>query len=94
MGLKVLYHLNTGNIRGIPEEARWAESMGYDGLCTEETGHDPMFPLVLAATTTSRVTLEPRVPSPSLALPWSSPMPPWTSRPFPKDVSASGWEPR
>ena len=61
MGLKVLYHLNTGNIRGIPEEARWAESMGYDGLCTEETGHDPMFPLVLAATTTSRVTLEPRV---------------------------------
>ncbi len=61
MGLKVLYHLNTGNIRGVPEEARWAESMGYDGLCTEETGHDPMFPLVLAATTTSRVTLEPRV---------------------------------
>ena len=61
MGFKVLYHLNTGNIRGIPEEARWAESMGYDGLCTEETGHDPMFPLVLAATTTSRVTLEPRV---------------------------------
>ena len=61
MGLKVLYHLNTSNIRGIPEEARWAESMGYDGLCTEETGHDPMFPLVLAATTTSKVTLEPRV---------------------------------
>ncbi len=61
MGFKVLYHLNTGNIKGIPEEARWAESVGYDGLCTEETGHDPMFPLVLAATTTSRVTLEPRV---------------------------------
>ena len=61
MGFKVLYHLNTGNIKGIPEEARWAESMGYDGLCTEETGHDPMFPLVLAATSTSRVSLEPRV---------------------------------
>ncbi len=61
MGFRVLYHLNTGNIKGIPEEARWAENLGYDGLCTEETGHDPLFPLVLAATTTSRVSLEPRV---------------------------------
>ena len=61
MGFRVLYHLNTGNIKGIPEEAKWAEGMGYDGLCTEETGHDPLLPLMLAATTTSRVTLEPRV---------------------------------
>ena len=61
MGFRVLYHLNTGNIKGIPEEARWAENLGYDGLCTEETGHDPLFPLVLAATTSSRVSLEPRV---------------------------------
>ena len=61
MGFRVLYHLNTSNIKGIPEEARWAESVGYDGLCTEETGHDPILPLLLAATTTSRVTLEPRV---------------------------------
>ena len=61
MGFRVLYHLNTSNIKGIPEEAKWAESIGYDGLCTEETGHDPLLPLALAATTTSRVTLEPRV---------------------------------
>ena len=61
MGFRVLYHLNTGNIKGIAEEARWAENIGYDGLCTEETGHDPLFPLVLAATTTSHITLEPRV---------------------------------
>ena len=61
MGFRVLYHLNTGNIKGIPEEARWAENIGYDGLCTEETGHDPLLPLALAATSTSRVTLEPRV---------------------------------
>ena len=61
MGFRVLYHLNTSNIKGIPEEARWAENIGYDGLCTEETGHDPLLPLALAATTTSRVTLEPRV---------------------------------
>ena len=35
--------------------------MGYDGLCTDETKHDPFFPLVLAAQATSRVTLETRV---------------------------------
>ncbi len=61
MGFRVLYHLTTANIKGIPDEARWAESIGYDGLCTEETGHDPLLPLALAATATSRVTLEPRV---------------------------------
>ncbi len=61
MGFRVLHHLNTSNIKGIPEEAKWAEDIGYDGLCTEETGHDPLLPLALAATTTSRVTLEPRV---------------------------------
>jgi len=37
MGFKVLYHLTTNNLKGIAEEAKWAESMGYDGLCTEET---------------------------------------------------------
>ena len=61
MGFRVLYHLDTSNIKGIAEEARWAEEIGYDGLCTEETGHDPLLPLALAATSTSRVTLEPRV---------------------------------
>ncbi len=61
MGFRVLYHLNTGNIKGVTEEARWAEGIGYDGLCTEEAAHDPLLPLALAATATSRVTLEPRV---------------------------------
>ena len=61
MGFRVLYHLNTGNLKGVAEEARWAESMGYDGLCTEEAGHDPFLPLMMAASTTSRVTLETRV---------------------------------
>jgi probable F420-dependent oxidoreductase len=61
MGFRVLHHLNTSNLKGIPEEARWAESMGYDGLCADETGHDPFFPLLLAASATSRVTLETRV---------------------------------
>jgi len=61
MGMRVVYHLNTGDLKNIPEEAPWAESMGYDGLCTDETGHDPFFPLLLAAGATSRVTLETRV---------------------------------
>ena len=61
MGFKVLYHLTTNNLKGIAEEAKWAESMGYDGLCTEDSAHDPMLPLLMAASTTSRVTLETRV---------------------------------
>jgi len=61
MGFKVLYHLTTANLKGIAEEAKWAEDMGYDGLCTEDAAHDPMLPLMMAASTTSRVTLEPRV---------------------------------
>lgn len=61
MGMRVLYQLNATDLKKVPEEARWAESMGYDGLCSQETGHDPFFPLLLAATTTSRVTLESRV---------------------------------
>ena len=61
MALRVLYHLNTKELKNIPEEARWAESMGYDGLCADETAHDPFFPLLLAASVTSRVSLETRV---------------------------------
>ena len=30
MGFRVLHHLNTSNIKGIPEEARWAENPGYN----------------------------------------------------------------
>lgn len=61
MGMRVLYYLNATDLSKVPEEARWAESMGYDGLCSQEGGHDPFFPLLLAATATSRVTLESRV---------------------------------
>ena len=55
MGFRVLYHLNTGNLKGVGEEAKWAESLGYDGLCTEDAAHDPFLPLMMAASTTSRV---------------------------------------
>ena len=35
MGFRVLYHLNSGNLKGVAEEAKWAESLGYDGLLNE-----------------------------------------------------------
>ena len=59
--MKVSYYLTTSDLKGIPEEARHAEELGYDGLCTEETAHDPFFPLLLAATTTKKVSLSTRV---------------------------------
>ena len=59
--MRVIYHISTNDLKNIPEEARWAEDIGYDGLSVEETAHDPFSALMLAATTTSRVTLETRV---------------------------------
>lgn len=47
----------TGNLKGAPESARKLEEMGYDGVMSIETAHDPFFPLVRAAETTSRVDL-------------------------------------
>ena len=68
MAFKVIFRLTTSDLKGIPEEARWAEGMGFDGLCADETNHDPFFPVLLAAAATSRVTLQTRV---ALAFPRS-----------------------
>ena len=59
--MRVTYHLNMGNLTETAEEARWAESMGYDGVFTNEREHDSFFPLLLAATSTSNVSLQTRV---------------------------------
>ena len=59
--MRVIYHLNSRNVRAIPGEAAWAEAMGYDGVSANETAHDPFLALTLAATATSRVTLETHV---------------------------------
>ena len=61
MSMRVIYRLNMKDLKNVVEEARWAESMGYDGVSSNETAHDPFYPLLLAATTTSHVTLETRV---------------------------------
>ena len=41
----------------VGAQARELEEMGYSGLLTAETGHDPFLPLVIAAQATSRVDL-------------------------------------
>ncbi len=41
----------------VGEEAREAEAMGYTGIMTAETAHDPFFPLAIAAQHTKRVDL-------------------------------------
>ncbi|MEX0799941.1 MAG: TIGR03617 family F420-dependent LLM class oxidoreductase [Dehalococcoidia bacterium] len=45
------------SIESIANAARAIEELGFDGLTTPETGHDPFIPLVIAAEHTSRVTL-------------------------------------
>lgn len=45
------------NLLDIPNVARAAEEMGFAGLWTSETQHDPFLPLALAAEHTSRIEL-------------------------------------
>ena len=45
------------DLAAAPKEAREAEAAGYDGIWSAETGHDPFFPLVLAAEHTERIEL-------------------------------------
>lgn len=41
----------------VPEIARTAEALGFDGLWTSETDHDPFLAIALAAAHTQRITL-------------------------------------
>lgn len=75
--MRVIYHLNSRDRRSIPSEAAWAESMGYDGVAANETAHDPFLALTLAATSTSRVSLETHV---AIAFPRSPMVVAYTSR--------------
>src|SRR3954469_6098250 len=43
--------------RKIAAAAKEAEAQGWDGLLTAETGHDPFFPLLIAAEHTERIEL-------------------------------------
>lgn len=55
--MKIDAGLRDHDLRGVPEQARKLESIGYDGLWTSETQHDPFLPLAVAATTTSSMKL-------------------------------------
>ena len=45
------------DLNTVPDLARQVEAMGFDGIWSTETAHNPFFPLTLAATTTRRISL-------------------------------------
>ena len=45
------------DVAEMARRARELEDLGYDGLITAETSHDPFLPLVIAAANTSRIEL-------------------------------------
>jgi probable F420-dependent oxidoreductase len=47
--MKVDQYLPADSILRGPDYAQWAESLGFDGLFTAETGHDPFLPIAAAA---------------------------------------------
>jgi len=55
--MKVDATVMAGDLETIGPRANAIEAMGYDGLYTAETQHDPFFPLVLAAEHTERIDL-------------------------------------
>jgi len=75
--MRVIYSLRSRDLTAVAAEAAWAESMGYDGVSSNETAHDPFLPLTLAATSTSRVTLETHV---AIAFPRSPMVVAYTAR--------------
>ncbi len=75
--MRVVYSLRSRDFDGVAAEAAWAESMGYDGVSTNETAHDSFLPLAVAATSTSKVTLETHV---AIAFPRSPMVVAYTAR--------------
>ena len=59
--MRVNYSLRSRDLTAVAAEAAWAESMGYDGVSSNETAHDPFLPLTLAATS-SGMPRSPRRP--------------------------------
>ena len=55
--MKIDATLMAADLETVGPRARTIEDLGYDGLYTAETKHDPFFPLVLAAEHTERIDL-------------------------------------
>lgn len=47
--MKVDYYLPPGALKTVGEQAGWAQRVGFDGLFTADTGHEPFLPIVRAA---------------------------------------------
>ena len=75
--MKVTYRLASNDLSSVPAEAAWAESMGYDGISKNETAHDAFVTLTLAATSTTRATLQTSV---AIAFPRSPMITAYTAR--------------
>ena len=75
--MRVVYSLKSRDLNAAAAEAAWAESIGYDGVATNETAHDPFLPLAVAAASTGRVTLETHV---AIAFPRSPMVVAYTAR--------------
>src|SRR3954468_23850716 len=46
-----------GGLAGIGAAAKAQEAVGYDGIWSAETSHDPFYPLLIAAEHTERIEL-------------------------------------
>jgi probable F420-dependent oxidoreductase len=55
--MKLDVTLRIGDLAEVPSAARVAEKLGFCGLWTSDTGHNPILPLVLAAEHTERIQL-------------------------------------
>jgi probable F420-dependent oxidoreductase len=55
--MKVDGAVMTPDPKAVPKAARELEEIGYDGIITAETSHDPFLPLLLAALETERLDL-------------------------------------
>lgn len=55
--MKLDVNITARDLNDVGPLAREAEEMGFDGLWSSETQHDPFLPLAVAATTTRRVLL-------------------------------------
>ncbi len=56
MSIRIFAHL-TDDLSAAAREAREIEALGFDGAVTQETSHDPFFPLLLAVANTTRLHL-------------------------------------
>ena len=55
--MKIDTQLRDCGLDRVPAEARRLEAIGFDGVWTFESAHDPFLPLLLAASATSRMTV-------------------------------------